>query len=253
MTIRSVLLVGSLLGLSAVSMAAETVHLFLKTSVQGTIRGSKGEVAIETLGVNSPRDAASGLATGKSKGKRKSIRWSPRLTSFPEPAWRRRLDGRALRKRFRCLEPGGPAEVARILGGKDIAGKDVLDIGSGMGGADVALVNNHGAASVVGIDVERQLVDAAARRAQTLGLENRISYQLVSPGPLPFAGTSFDVVFSKDAIIHVADKKSLYAEMFRVLRPGGRLLVSDWLRGIVLLSRTCSATVAAAKLVQITT
>ena len=71
MTIRSVLLVGSLLGLSAVSMAAETVHLFLKTSVQGTIRGSKGEVAIETLGVNSPRDAASGLATGKSKGKRK--------------------------------------------------------------------------------------------------------------------------------------------------------------------------------------
>ena len=71
MTFRSILLVGSLLVLSAVSMAAETVHLYLKTSVQGTIRGSKSEVSIETLEVKSPRDAASGLATGKSKGKRK--------------------------------------------------------------------------------------------------------------------------------------------------------------------------------------
>ncbi len=71
MTIRSILLVGSLLALSAVSIAAETVRLYLKTSVQGTIRGSKSEVSIETLEVKSPRDAASGLSTGKSKGKRK--------------------------------------------------------------------------------------------------------------------------------------------------------------------------------------
>jgi hypothetical protein len=43
------------------------------------------------------------------------------------------------------LSPGGPAEVARILAGKDVAGRDILDIGSGMGGADIALVRNHGA------------------------------------------------------------------------------------------------------------
>ena len=129
------------------------------------------------------------------------------------------------------LSPGGPAEVSRILGSKSISGCEVLDIGSGSGGADVSLVRDHGAGSVVGVDVQKELVALASSRAQKLNLESQIKYQLVTPGPLPFPDESFDVVFSKDAIIHVREKEDLYTEILRVLRPGGRLLVSDWLRG----------------------
>ena len=129
------------------------------------------------------------------------------------------------------LSPGGPEEVARIVGGQDIAGCAVLDIGSGAGGIDLALVRNSGAASVVGVDVQQEFVDLAASRAASAGLSDRVSYRLIEPGSLPFADGSFDVVFSKDAILHEPEKEALYADAFRVLRPGGHLLVGDWLRG----------------------
>jgi phosphoethanolamine N-methyltransferase len=128
------------------------------------------------------------------------------------------------------LSPGGPAEVARIVGSHDIAGCSILDIGSGPGGADLALVRDHGAATVVGIDFQPEFVDLANTRAAGAGLAERVTYQLTKPGPLAFADGAFDVVFSKDAILHEPDKAALYAEVFRVLRPGGHLLVGDWLR-----------------------
>jgi SAM-dependent methyltransferase len=128
------------------------------------------------------------------------------------------------------LSPGGPAEVARIVGSHDVRGCSILDIGSGPGGADLALVRDHAAASVVGIDFQPEFVDLANARAAGAGLGERVSYQLTKPGRLPFADASFDVVFSKDAILHEPDKATLYTEVFRVLRPGGHLLVGDWLR-----------------------
>ncbi len=129
------------------------------------------------------------------------------------------------------LSPGGSAEVARIVGGHRIAGCEALDIGSGAGGADITLVRDHGARTVVGVDVQQEFINLAAGRAAATGLSDQISYRVIEPGPLPFTDGSFDVVFSKDAIIHIQDKEALYAEAFRVLRPGGLLLVGDWLRG----------------------
>jgi len=63
------------------------------------------------------------------------------------------------------------------------------------------------------------------------GLSEQITLQLVSPGPFPFEDNSFDIVFSKDALLHIPDKPALFAEVLRVLQMGGSFIASDWLRG----------------------
>lgn len=127
------------------------------------------------------------------------------------------------------LSPGGPPEVEEMLAGQNVDGKIVLDIGSGLGGIDLLLVTRHGAAKVIGIDVEPQLVDSARDYIASQGLQDRIEFRLVGPGPLPFASGAFDLVFSKDAMVHIPDKFALFAEVIRVLVPGGAFIAADWL------------------------
>jgi ubiquinone/menaquinone biosynthesis C-methylase UbiE len=129
------------------------------------------------------------------------------------------------------LSPGGPEEVATMLQDVDISGRKVLDIGSGLGAIDVLLVAQYGAASVLGVDVEAHLIDEARERASRAGVSEQVSFQLIEPGPLPFADNSYDVIFTKDAIVHIPDKAAFYLEVRRVLKPEGLFIGSDWLRG----------------------
>jgi phosphoethanolamine N-methyltransferase len=127
------------------------------------------------------------------------------------------------------LSPGGPEEVARVVEGLDLKGKRVLDIGCGSGAITLSLLRDHGAAHVTGIDVEGPVCAAARARAEAAGAGDGITIRQVVPGPFDFGNGSFDVVFSKDSIIHIPDKEFLAGEVFRVLRPGGWFAASDWL------------------------
>ena len=129
------------------------------------------------------------------------------------------------------LSPGGPAEVSRLLEGMDLAGKCVLDIGCGAGGVDALLVGTHGATYVTGIDVEDTVLAHARAQVAKAGLSAQIGILKVVPGPLPFPPQTFDIVFSKDSIVHIPDKHALMRDVFRVLGPGGWFVASDWLIG----------------------
>ena len=127
------------------------------------------------------------------------------------------------------MSPGGPEEVARVLEGIDLVGKTVLDIGCGSGGITVDLVRRHGAGRVIGIDIEAEVCATSRKRVEAAGLGDRIEIRQVEPGPFPLDDASLEIVFSKDSIIHVPDKEWLASEAFRVLRPGGWFVASDWL------------------------
>ncbi|MDZ7841856.1 MAG: methyltransferase domain-containing protein [Gammaproteobacteria bacterium] len=127
------------------------------------------------------------------------------------------------------LSPGGPEEIRAVLDGTDLRGLKVLDIGCGSGGITLSLAEDYGATRVTGLDVEAPVLARARRRAVERGLDDRVDFIQVEPGPLPFPADSFDVVFSKDSIIHIPDKEALFADVMRILVPGGRLLASDWM------------------------
>ncbi len=127
------------------------------------------------------------------------------------------------------LSPGGAEEIGRLIGDADLTGASVLDIGSGAGGAAMTLIRAHGAGYVTGMDVEETVITHARALVTAEGLTNRIGFVKAAPGPLPFPPSTFDVVFSKDSLVHIPDKHPLMAEVFRVLKPGGRFIASDWL------------------------
>jgi len=129
------------------------------------------------------------------------------------------------------LSPGGADEVKEIVRGIDISGKSVLDIGCGTGGVEIVLARDLGAGKVTAIDVESQLLQRAQQRAIDAGIADMVEFQLVEPGPLDFPDGSFDVVFSKDSMIHIPDKIALFKDVLNVLRPGGVFAASDWLVG----------------------
>ena len=128
------------------------------------------------------------------------------------------------------LAPGGAELVKQTVGGFDLSGKRLLDIGCGIGGGDIVLARDLGA-KVVGIDLEAPLVERARRYVEAAGLGDRVTFEVVEAGPLDFPDASFDAVYSSGAFTQIEDKADGFAEVRRVLRPGGVFIVYDWMRG----------------------
>ncbi|WP_313812768.1 class I SAM-dependent methyltransferase [Glutamicibacter sp.] len=108
--------------------------------------------------------------------------------------------------------------IAGILGIGE--GVRVLDVGSGLGGPArrFAVLG----ARVTGVDVTKEFTDLATELNQACGLEGSIE-MLNRPGQQTgLEGSSFDVAVLMHVGMSIADKTSLFAEIFRLLRPGGR-------------------------------
>jgi ubiquinone/menaquinone biosynthesis C-methylase UbiE len=108
--------------------------------------------------------------------------------------------------------------------------KHVLDVGSGLGGASRYLACTFGC-RVTGLDLTPEYVRVAQMLADRLGLSACVTYRQGSALAMPFEDASFDVVWTQHAAMNIADKAKLYAEIWRVLRPGGLFALYDILAG----------------------
>jgi len=131
------------------------------------------------------------------------------------------------------LELGNTASIDDMFSGIDLNNKYILDIGAGIGGVDTYLAQNH-TVTILGVDPERMLVERATQRANDLkqSFQGSVTFELCENNNLAqYADNTFDIVMSRSAILHVphADKQSYFAEMLRVLKPGGLLIIDDWM------------------------
>ncbi len=118
----------------------------------------------------------------------------------------------------------------------EAAGLDVLDAACGTG--RYALLLAEAGACVSGVDVSEQMLAHARRKAAERGLD--LDLRLGQLDNLPFGNESFDLVLCALALCHVPDLGPVAREFARVLRPGGRLLISDFHPFCLLIGwRTC--------------
>ncbi|MEU5424827.1 methyltransferase domain-containing protein [Streptomyces olivoreticuli] len=105
-------------------------------------------------------------------------------------------------------------------------GDRVLDIGCGVGGPAVRLAAATGA-EVVGINVSRKQVEKATELAGSAGVSDKVTFQHGDAMALPFEDASFDAVWLVESVMQMPDRATALAEAARVLRPGGRLTLTD--------------------------
>ena len=107
------------------------------------------------------------------------------------------------------------------------APQNIIDVGCGIGGSTLYLANKF-SAKATGITLSPIQASRARERAIEADLEEQAHFEVGNALEMPFADNSFDLVWSLESGEHMPDKKKFLEECYRVLQPGGKLILATW-------------------------
>jgi ubiquinone/menaquinone biosynthesis C-methylase UbiE len=125
------------------------------------------------------------------------------------------------------FHPGGEALTIHL---GETMGLDensfVLDVACGPGSSPIALAKKFGC-RVVGVDLSEKNLDRAREKVEAEGLTDKIEFVISDAEKLQFEDETFDAVICECALCTFPDKKTAVSEMYRVLKPGGKVGITD--------------------------
>ncbi|CAJ1058480.1 phosphoethanolamine methyltransferase isoform X1, partial [Xyrichtys novacula] len=128
------------------------------------------------------------------------------------------------------VSTGGPSTTKEFVDMLNLkSGQRVLDVGCGIGGGDFYMAKTFGV-EVLGLDLSDNMVNIAMDRAIAEKLPS-VQFEVADATKRIFPEGSFDVVYSRDTILHIDDKLALFKRFHSWLKPGGKLLISDYCCG----------------------
>jgi len=115
--------------------------------------------------------------------------------------------------------------VAEYAGVKE--GDLILDAGCGVGGSSISLAKLYGCRTQ-GITLSGKQVESCRKNARAEGVEEKCSFDLADYTNTGFPDNTFDVVWAIESVCYARDKNDFLKEAFRILKPGGTLVVADF-------------------------
>ena len=111
-------------------------------------------------------------------------------------------------------------------------GQKVLDIGCGTGGSAFFMARNYGV-DVYGYDLSTNMIGIAQdyRNEMEAAVKHRVQFYVEDAMIMEYPDNFYDVVYSRDTILHINDKPALFRKLLKTLKPGGKLMISDYCRG----------------------
>ncbi len=105
--------------------------------------------------------------------------------------------------------------------------QNIIDVGCGIGGSTLHLAQKFGS-TATGITLSPVQASRAQERAAEIGLDSRVHFEVANALEMPFEDNTFDLVWSLESGEHMPDKTKFIAECYRVLKPGGKMILATW-------------------------